>query len=476
VDDGRRASYGNKCASHLAVALALLDLPLIATTAGAATPTPTPTATSTPRPTATTFSCNVYEIGRDVSPALRTMHAASAPARRAVINQPSVTELEITGTAQTDPVLQTLAGPLVNANFGLHFDGLGVGPVGLPAGSAPPDSNGAVGAFQFIEIVNDSFAIFSKATGAVVYGPVPTNTLWAGFQDGGGYCANNNGGDPIVLYDHLANRWIMTQMSVTSGPYVECLAVSAGVDATGPWYRYAFQMPGLDYPKLGVWPDAYYMSDRIPGFGTAAIALDRNAMISGGPSSPQCFAVNRVYGLLPSDLDGSTLPPPGSPNYYLASIPYQYLFVYMFHVDFSVPANSTFTVAPAVWVAPYSSICGLGDCIQQAGVPQLIYGGGIGLNSSRVAYRNFPGDHESIMLVHGTGSVPTAHVGLRWYELRNLQGNPPPSIPTRHLLAGFHGSLEGQYSDGWTWQYRARLQRLGFDNPSGDSLHRSGAS
>jgi hypothetical protein len=375
-------------------------------------PTPTPTRWPT---------CNVYEIARDVSPPLRTMQAASAPAPWAVIRQPSLRELEMTGTAQTDPVLQTLAGPLVNANLGLHFDGVGFG-VGLPAGATPPDPNGAVGAFQFIEWSNLSFAIFSKATGALVYGPVPGNTLWSGFQDGG-HCANYNSGDPIVLYDHLANRWIMTQVAVGGGNYVQCLAVSAGVDATGPWYRYAFLFPGLnDYPKLGVWPDAYYMSFNLfnpPARGTAAVALDRNAMISGGPSSPQCFQPP-WYNIFPSDLEGSTLPPPGSPNYYVGVVNEQALLMFRFHVDFSAPGNSNFVGPILIPVAPFNLPCTA--CIPQAGTTWQLDTGFVTMRH-RVTYRNF-GDHESMVLTHGT-AAPTAHVGMRWYELRNPGGNPP---------------------------------------------------
>src|SRR5262249_1708030 len=94
-----------------------------------------------------------------------------------------------------DPVLQTTAGTTGAPVTASNFDGLGIGVIG-PGGSfivnaAPPDTNGAVGSTQFVQWVNESFAVFDKVTGAVIYGPVPGNTLWTGF---GGKCENNNDG------------------------------------------------------------------------------------------------------------------------------------------------------------------------------------------------------------------------------------------------------------------------------------------
>ena len=44
------------------------------------------------------------------------------------------------------------------------------------------------------------------------------------------------------------------------------MAVSTTSDATGSYNRYAFSYGTTnfnDYPKLGVWPDGYYMSYNI---------------------------------------------------------------------------------------------------------------------------------------------------------------------------------------------------------------------
>src|SRR2546425_9230195 len=156
----------------------------------------------------------------------------------------------------------SVAAPAVSS----AFEGIGQGFVG-PAGTftvqyAPPDANGAVGPNHFLQTVNVSFAVFSKS-GGVLYGPAAINTLWAGF---GGLCQANNDGDPTVIYDQLADRWVIQQFAVSgangsSVPYLECIAVSTSGDPMGTYNRYAYASSRFpDYPKLGVWPDAYYLS------------------------------------------------------------------------------------------------------------------------------------------------------------------------------------------------------------------------
>src|ERR1035437_3611294 len=197
-------------------------------------------------------------------------------------------------TNQPDPVVQTSIGSLAATSPGLGFAGVGNGDYGFAPNAAPPDTNGAVGATQFVQWVNESFAVFDKTRGSKLYGRAAGNTLWSGF---GGGCQTNNDGDPIVQYDKIANRWIMTQFSVSTVPYLQCVAVSATSDATGQWFRYAFsygntQFP--DYPKLGVWPDAYYISYNIFNNGSSfagakVCAFDRAKMLAGATATQQCF-------------------------------------------------------------------------------------------------------------------------------------------------------------------------------------------
>ena len=323
----------------------------------------------------------------------------------------------------TDPVLQSAPlGPLAPATSN-NFDGIGQGSYGFTVNSAPPDTNGAVGATQYVQWVNSSFAIFNKSTGGLISGPTAGNTVWQGF---GGGCEANNDGDPILQYDKAANRWVLSQFSVTTTPYLQCFAISTTSDATGSYYRYSFQMPNFpDYPKIGVWPDAYYASfNMFSGntfVGGRACAFDRAKMLTGAAATGQCFQLGASYGgLLPSDLDGLTPPPAGSPNFFVA-YDVNALFLWKFHVDFTTPANTAFAGPASVPVAAFTAACnGGGTCIPQSGTSQqldsladrLMY---------RLAYRNF-GDHEALVVYHSV--VAGSSVGLRWYELRSPNTNP----------------------------------------------------
>jgi hypothetical protein len=324
-------------------------------------------------------------------------------------------------TNQSDPVVQTSIGSLAATTPGLGFAGVGNGDYGFAPNAAPPDTNGAAGATQFVQWVNESFAVFNKSTGAIVYGPAAGNTLWSGF---GGGCQNNNDGDPIVQYDKAAARWIFTQFSVSTAPYLQCVAVSTTSDATGTYNRYAFQYTNFpDYPKLGVWPDAYYITfNMFQGnffAGSQLCAYDRASMLAGGQATQHCFQLSSSFGgVLPSDLDGSTAPPAGAPNFML-NFGTNSLNLWKFHVDWPNPANSTLTGPTNIPVAAFNEACSGGTCIPQPGTNQKLDSLGDRL-MYRLAYRNF-GDHEALVVNHSVGSPS----GVRWYELRN-----PGSTPT----------------------------------------------
>ncbi|HEY4640473.1 MAG TPA: hypothetical protein VII75_03950, partial [Thermoanaerobaculia bacterium] len=151
---------------------------------------------------------------------------------------------------------QVTPGALTSAptSTGLGFDGVGVGLAGFTPASNPPDVNGRIGATQYVQWNNTSFAVFDKTTGALLYGPAAGNTL---FQSLGGLCASHNDGDPVVSYDILAGRWILSQF-VVEGPAGsfshQCVAVSVTGDATGAYYTYDFLTDGtnfVDYPHIG---------------------------------------------------------------------------------------------------------------------------------------------------------------------------------------------------------------------------------
>src|SRR5262245_22440429 len=364
----------------------------------------------------------------DVSPPLREMppgpHIVGVLEAEPVRRIPS-TRIPSFGP---DPVLQTpsarITAALAPATMS-NFDGIGNGVTG-PGGtftvnSAPPDTNAAVGPNHIVETVNTDLAVFNKTTGAIVFGPVPINTLWSGF---GGGCQVDNDGDPIVTYDRLANRWIISQFQVTTAPFQQCVAVSQTSDPTGAYFRYAFNYSGFpDYPKMGVWPDAYYITyNMFNNAGTAFLgaqvcAFDRARMLTGAAATQQCFSTSTAFGgVLPADLDGTLLPPPGAPNPLVAlGSTSTTLAFWKFHVDWTTPANSTFTGPMSLNVPPYTEACGTsGTCIPQSG------GGSLDSLSDRLmyraAYRTFPDGHHSIVTNHAV-TVGT-NVGVRWYELR----------------------------------------------------------
>src|SRR5437870_103891 len=311
-----------------------------------------------------------HDVHHDVSPALRDLPkviqdetvriAQEAEPVRRIPLPPGLKP-----GAEPDPVHQAIAllAPVQFAPIaGLAFEGLGNKTLGFIVNGAPPDTNVAVGLTQYVQWVNTSFAVFDKSTGSLLAGPTLGNTLWTGF---GGGCETNNDGDPIVAFDKLANRWVFSQFSVTGGPpFLQCVAVSTTSDATGSYNRYSFQYSNFDdYPKMGVRPDAYYvtfnMFDSANQFlGSDVCAYDRHAMLIGHAATQVCFQQgNSIGGLLPSDLDGTTPPPAGSPNY-MISFGSNSLELFKFHVDFITPANSTFAGPLTISVAPFTPLCG----------------------------------------------------------------------------------------------------------------------
>ncbi|HEY6874311.1 MAG TPA: carboxypeptidase regulatory-like domain-containing protein [Geobacteraceae bacterium] len=366
-----------------------------------------------------------------VSPSLRDitpLPVQPGPPReiplRAIPHVPSVSITE-------DPVLQALSGPLLSTSSPLNFDGVSDAAQSKVSGYlvAPPDTNGAVGATQYVQWVNLAFMVFNK-DGTPALGPIPGNALWKNL---GGACASNNSGDPIVQYDKAANRWVMTQPVFSGPPYYQCVAVSQTPDATGPYNLYAYPFTNFnDYPKLGVWPDAYYMSfNMFQGnsfVGAQVCAFDRDGMLKG-LSSPgmQCIQLSSSYAsLLPSDLDGVRPPPAGSPNYFLNFGPNS-LNLWKFSVVWGSSPSASFTGPATVGVASFSEACnGGGICIPQLGTSQQLDSLGDRL-MYRLAYRNFS-SHESLVVNHSVATGGAGNtVGIRWYELQAPFTASPPS-------------------------------------------------
>ncbi|MEZ5443648.1 MAG: hypothetical protein R3F15_19455 [Lysobacterales bacterium] len=296
----------------------------------------------------------------------------------------------------------------------------------------PPDPNGDVGPNHYVRMANASFQIFNK-TGTSLFGPANINTLFTGF---GGDCETENAGDPIVLYDQLADRWLLTQFSNSTGPgFFNCVALSTSGDPTGTYFRWAFPTGTFpDYPKYGIWPGAYMISTREVNAGLiGAYAIDRAEMIAGNPS-PVVISftvpVNEFSGdgLLPTDLDGDTLPPDPNTAWYIGAMDdggaygatQDALTIWEFSWDFVTPTNSSFEVASVLPIAPYDTIF---PCDGRSCIPQPAPLGAVDILSyrqrpiNRAAYRNF-GSYQSIVT---NQSVEAAEAlgGTRWWEIRD---------------------------------------------------------
>ena len=317
-------------------------------------------------------------------------------------------------------------------------------------GVLPPDTNGDVGPNHFVQMVNLSFAVYSKGTATtpstLLYGPASANTLWSGF---GGPCETRNDGDPIVRYDHLADRWVMSQLAIPNnffgillfGPFYECIAVSATSDPLGAYYRYQYSFDKLnDYPKLAVWPDGYYMTMNqytaisLQYAGQGVVAFDRASMLAGQPASAIYYDLASVdmnlAGMLPADLDGPA-PPTGSPAYFAqidddawGVTPTDQIQIWQFHTDWTTPSQSSFTRVAALPTAPFDSdMCGNSrNCLPQPGTATTIDAMSDRL-MYRLQYRNF-GDHESLVVNHTVDADGADHAGIRWYEIRNPGSSP----------------------------------------------------
>jgi uncharacterized repeat protein (TIGR01451 family) len=313
------------------------------------------------------------------------------------------------------------------------------------AGDGPPDANGAVGLNHYIQIVNFSFEIFDK-NGNRLAGPTNPETLWSG-APADDDCRVRGRGDPYVLYDHLADRWIITQFAnhlTNAGDplQVQCIAVSKGPNpVTDGFFAYTFQL-GVknDYPKLAVWPDGYYgISQRDDYDSTTnnldAWVFDRANMLNGNPATFQqqnsVFQNHHDIIALPSDLTGPP-PPAGSPNFYAR--PYDgNLFgdglprieIFEFHADWGVPANTTFSLVQVIdtttGLATFSSsTCGGSsldpDCVPQPGTSNKLEVISV-WPMGPLQYRNF-GDHETLLFSHAVNVDGMGLIGMRWYELR----------------------------------------------------------
>ena len=383
----------------------------------------------------------------DVSPPLASLRAA-APLEDAA---PECDEPDGCGDSQAGPradppyvppppvpavaaaIEQTSQGASPAAKLIASFDGLGMGfegPQGQSTGRNPSDNSLAAGPDHLVQIVNSRLAVFDKH-GQVLYGAVPTNTVFKGF---GGICEARNNGDAVVRYDQLAGRWLYVMPIFgrvpdrPDEPYSMCYAVSTGADPLGPYYRYEFRRKLFpDYPRPAVWPDGYYVpsstGDNV--IQKHACVVDREKMLRGAEATEQCVIIDGVNFLNNADIDGQEIPPAGAPNLMMATggtqLHQQFeddgIYAWQFHVDWQTPANTKISGPVKIGVAPYHYLCNgqLTSCVPQPDTPRRLDAQGDKL-MQRLVYRR-RGAVESIVALHSVNTAAGAG-GVRWYEFR----------------------------------------------------------
>ncbi|NVO20373.1 MAG: PKD domain-containing protein [Bacteroidetes bacterium] len=293
----------------------------------------------------------------------------------------------------------------------------------------PPDCNGTVGPNHYMQTVNCSYTIYSK-TGAVLAGPTQLNLIFGSVPG-----ANRNDGDPIILYDDQADRWLVTEFSIpSSGQNYMLMAVSETNDPTGAWHQYSFPVASMpDYPKFGIWQDGYYMGDNNSS-GNDIYVFERAPMLTGATAQVMGFnnpnRPNSVDGFMcvpPVDNDGP-FAPAGSPGLFIAFNDDAFgggvdeLWIYELAANWTTPSLSTFGRTQQLPVQPFdsnfgnnwSNITQKGTSQKVDAIPQVI------MNAPQ--YRNF-GSHQTLVCCHTVDVDGTNHAGIRWYELQKTTGD-----------------------------------------------------
>ena len=357
-------------------------------------------------------------------------------------------------------------------------------------GCLPPDTDGDVGPNDYIQSVNSSIKIIDK-TGSQLLAPTTYNSFFSALGTSTPCGNNQNEGDGVVFYDHIADRWVVSDFAFSAFPgtsFYQCIGVSKTSNpVAGGWWLYALQVDSAntnflgDYPKFGVWPDAYYMSvnlfsNNTTFNGVRVYALPRSAMINGtGAPNPGAIAftispvtLGNAYSLLPATFRNGS-PPAGQPEYFMAinssstpGMTENQVFTWRFHTDFATPANSTFGVGATH--APNGTITVNGfvdaftattsDIVPQTGTTAHLDTLGDKLMYPLV-YQNL-GGVESIYASHTVnnnqnGTGPTA---IRWYQF-NVTGNTIPATPTQQQT--FNNGADGL----WRFMPSINVDRLG---------------
>lgn len=322
-----------------------------------------------------------------------------------------------------DPAAQLTAGEFLMLQPEVNFGGAN----STQSNFTPPDPSGAVGPNHYVQGVNSVVNVFDKE-GELLLGPVAL----------GSFLGNNqNNGDPIVMYDQLADRFFVSQFQLSNTASLNnilVIGISETSDPTGAYFLYQFQLDAFpDYPHYTVWHDGYYLTAN-KNQGNTTYAFDRAAMIAG-EENPTLVGFNlpgivrspgTVFSPEPANLTGFTFPE-DAPGYivYLqddgwgGGITEDHLKVWELDLDFDQPENSTVSMPLEIPTAPFDSVFapfGEGD-LDQPGTTQKIDMIG-GVISYAANYRSFE-DHNSWLITFNVDVNGNDRSGVRWTELRN---------------------------------------------------------
>ena len=301
-------------------------------------------------------------------------------------------------------------------NLQISFDG----PDSSFSGSVPPDPSGAVGPNHYVSAINDVATVYDKQ-GNILAGPTSLGSFIGDGQDSG---------DPIVMYDQLADRWFVSQFNVPANGL--SIAISETSDPTGSYFLYEFLLDAFpDYPHYSVWHDAYYLT--VNKGGENIFALERDKMLAG-ESNPQMQGFilpeiivnpNTIFSPEPAYLLGKDFDPE-TPGYitYLQDdgwgAEFDHLKVWELDIDFETPTNSTVSTPLEIPVAPFDSFIapfGVGELSQPGTTMRLDMLTGI--ISYAAHYRPFE-DHNSWLVTFNVDvQEDNTTAGVRWVELRN---------------------------------------------------------
>src|SRR5438132_2572270 len=447
----RRISKNRAFAHVRIMAAILLVMAAAALVFLAASPPAAAQQTARPQPLTPTFS---KAVAFDVSPALRSLPLAKKhvadPSKLLEIRPERGPRAQSKGYKSGDAALQALSAAVAIPSPLANFEGLSnqdnFNIFGFRVN--PPDPNGEVGPNHYVEMINLVFAVYDK-NGNLLAGPIDTGTLWSGFAIPD--CTDPSG-DPVVLYDQLEDRWVLTQFTTRGPTFYNCVAVSQTGDPTGSYFRYAFST-GVnfpDYPKYGLWRNSYIITTREFGptieYGIGVYALERDKMLEGDPNARvvSFFLDGNAPGmlplvgdgLLPPDIDGRTKPANGAPAPLVGTqddgggygATFDALNIWELSVKWQANPVASITLKTQLPVASFDSIfpCAPGsrDCLPQPGITNpaqyldiLSYRQ---RPTFRLGYRNF-GTYESLVTNQSVEALPGV-AGARWYEIRRTGG------------------------------------------------------